>query len=285
MDTQSKISLFPPFRMGKSNIPKAAITIEDFCGNVIDEEYRDKITQIRKEQNPLKQKELKSNLPTVTISGLFSQAKNECLIKHSGFIAIDIDGQDNPKISDWSAFRDTLGTWNEILFCALSVRGNGVFAIVPILFPDKHALHYEAISRDFEKLGVKIDTKCKNVSRLRFISSDGQATWNPKAKPYRKIFNVNEPLPKISRFGQYNQNSKDDNRIPKLAEWVNIKHGQFSVGNRNQWITQFAAAGNRIGIDQSAISNYCMHMVQTDFSIDEINRTICCIYRNKRWSN
>ena len=94
------------------------------------------------------------------------------MIKHSGFICLDIDPQHNPGIDCGSPLRDTLAGMDEVFFAALSASGKGSFALVRIADPFQHRGHFEALSRDFLKIGLNVDQNCKDVSRLRGMSYD-----------------------------------------------------------------------------------------------------------------
>ncbi len=60
-------------------------------GNPEDSNWRSKIETLRSEPDEKKQKQLKSELPNVTISGKFERRKGTGLKKYSGLIAMDID--------------------------------------------------------------------------------------------------------------------------------------------------------------------------------------------------
>ena len=123
MNINAKISLYKPFENGKPNVPVNEITIEQFCGAVMQDQYVcDQITAIRNEPNEEKQKELKRHLPTVTISGTFTQAKNDCLLQHSGFICLDVDQKENPRVRSFEGLRNEMESMPQVLFAALSVR-------------------------------------------------------------------------------------------------------------------------------------------------------------------
>jgi len=268
MNINAKISLF---RNYWDVTPAFELSIYQFYENVVYSDYVNEVNEVRKGN-----KAVKKQLPGVTISGTFTKRNNDSLIKHSGFIAIDIDGADNPNISDWEGLRDTLGTWNEVLISALSVSGKGLFLVIPIAYPHKHREQYLALEKDFSEFGLVTDKQCKDVSRLRGITSDPKAIWNEEAQPYQKL--IVEP-----KNHHYN-NVKISPELSKLVAWVERKYGLFTKGNRNNFITQLAGAAHRLGISQHEVENHCIGYKQSDFSERGIIATVRCIYSNKRYS-
>lgn len=133
-------------------------------------------------------KELYNNhkelLPCITPCGIFTNRKDDALEQPSGFICIDIDGKDNMHITDMHAVRNEISKIKNIAFCALSLSGNGLFCFIPILYPEKTKEHYNALIKIFEKLGINIDKKCGNLSRLRVASYDANAYINRNAIPF-----------------------------------------------------------------------------------------------------
>lgn len=203
MNINTKISLFKNYMNPK---PCNELTMEEFCGSIIDSEYKNEIEAIRNEPDKKKRDNLKASLPAATISGTFSRRAKEDLVNHSGFIAIDFDAKENPTVNDWAALRDTIGGFENVLFAALSVSGFGIFVIMPLAYPHRHEQQFEAIVRDYAAIGLIVDQICCDVSRLRGISSDPSGVWNPHAIPYPFIY---EPKKKMTVSNSY-KNSKDD---------------------------------------------------------------------------
>jgi len=271
MNINAKISVF---RNYLNTVPALNISIFQFYENIVCCDYVNEVNKVRSITDKKQRDAIKSTLPAFTISGTFTQRGNDYLIQHSGFIAIDIDANDNPNITDWAGLRDTLGTWNEILMAALSVSGRGVFCIIPLSYPHKHKAQFEALEKDFAALGLVIDKACKDVSRLRSITNDPQATWNPQAQPYKKVI--------IEQEIKHTQ-SKESPELTKLIDWVERKHGSFTKGNRNNFVTQLAGSAHRFNISQSEVEQYCKGLTQTDFTEREILSTIKTIYSNSHW--
>lgn len=172
------------FRKHGENIPCGTINIwhwllkEPDCMQIIN--------QIRSTMDKDTVRQLKEKLPCVTMSGTYSKRNYEGLIQHSGIMCIDIDGQDNPDITDVNDLKQTLSKLPYILYCGLSVSGKGVFCLVPIAYSDKHKEHFYAIEQDFQEMDIIIDSSCKDITRLRYRSYDPKPIINLQATVYEK---------------------------------------------------------------------------------------------------
>ncbi|OSZ79045.1 hypothetical protein CAP35_12585 [Chitinophagaceae bacterium IBVUCB1] len=149
------------------------------------EDYKEEIMAIRKCKSVDKLKTLKKQLPAITPSGIFNEKRAlNSLDTHSGFICVDIDGKDNPHIKEWANVKQDVGLSPNVAYAGLSASGNGVFVLIPIAYPERHIEHFNAIEFYFlTKLKIRIDTACKDVSRLRGISYDDAAYFNHNAEP------------------------------------------------------------------------------------------------------
>lgn len=118
-------------------------------------------------------KKQKNTLPAFTPSGTFSGKSADTLTSYSGYICIDIDGQDNPHITDYAKLRDELAKIKNVDYCSLSASGEGVFCLVKVGdTSENHKKYFNALMLCFESLGINVDTKCDNINRLRFVSYD-----------------------------------------------------------------------------------------------------------------
>jgi len=145
-------------------------------------EFTPVVEIIRSISDKSERNRLKAKLPAITPSGIFSERKVDKLIKHSGIICIDIDGKDNPHILDFEGLKSELATIKNILFCALSVSGKGLFCFIQIAYPEKHKEHFYALQEDFKDKGIVIDKGCSDVCRLRGYSFDNNPYINLDAE-------------------------------------------------------------------------------------------------------
>lgn len=151
---------------------------------------------------------IKQSLPAATLSGLFeiresynkSRERMELksritsnLLRHTGFISIDIDEQDNRAFADMQQVIRVLRHRPEVALLMQSCSGSGYFALVPLAFPDRHKEQFAALLDEYSRLGIMIDRKCGDVTRVRFASYDDNPYVNVDAVPYDGIAPVARP--------------------------------------------------------------------------------------------
>lgn len=161
---------------------------------LVSDKYRNQVEKIRSIKDKRKRSLLKKQLPLVTISGIFEPTrKTENLVLHTGLICIDIDKDDNPHISNFHSLKMQLSNIKEVLYCALSVSGNGYYCILPIKYPQKHKEHFKALQEDWLKYGIVVDKNCKDITRMRGYSFDPEAYINEDALVYNRIKEQRQP--------------------------------------------------------------------------------------------
>lgn len=161
---------------------------------LVKHEYAPLVKEIRETDDEKEQKNLKAQLPAVTPSGIFSQRRAECLEKSSNLICIDIDGKDNPSISNMEELKERLGKLPYIMYCGLSASGKGVFCI--ILYEDhrKHELYFYALEQEFKDMGIVVDSSCSDICRLRFYSYDEYPYVNFDAEVYTRTLDKSSAI-------------------------------------------------------------------------------------------
>lgn len=152
------------------------------------QKHRDTVMRIRSISDKRKRDEEKIKLPLVTVSGLFSPTRcKDNLKRHSGFLCLDIDLKDNRHFADIEQVRPILESRPEICYAAHSVSGLGYFALVRLAYPDHHEQQFRQLVDDYERLGVKLDMACGDVTRLRCVSWDDNPYINANADVYTGI--------------------------------------------------------------------------------------------------
>ena len=144
------------------------------------------IETLRQAQGKEETRKLKAKLPAAMPSTTSRvRGDSNCITHHTGMICVDFDDVANPP-----AMRDDLSKSPHTLLSSLSVSANGVFAIALVNpIPNtkaQHVMAFEAVIRAFREytdIPAKTDEACKNVERLRFISSDPDFYYNEDAKP------------------------------------------------------------------------------------------------------
>lgn len=189
-----KVSYYKSVRESKAHHIKA----EKFFHAIASGVWKQQVEAIRSEKNEVKQKALKSYLPGVRLSGTFSSNNDDSLIVHSGLICLDFDEKENPGITDWSDFRNWIGSLGDVVFAALSVRGQGVFAVVQTdptpTCKEEHLAFFNTLSVYFESVSIKVDESAKNVGRFRFVSYDPNAILNANARVFKDIIQPDKSI-------------------------------------------------------------------------------------------
>jgi len=156
-------------------------SIDAFISQISFGKWQKQVDEIRAQSDKNAIKKLKILLPCVTPSGTFSERKENGLIKHSGFICIDVDHVANydeefKKISQ-----------DEYTYCAFrSCSGKG-FAVFIKINSGRHLDSFLGIEQYYlEKYNIIIDPACKNVSRGRAVSFDPNIYVNEKSSTFKK---------------------------------------------------------------------------------------------------
>lgn len=124
-------------------------------------------------------KSLKTDLPVVLWSGMFTQRKDESLHEHSGLIVLDFDHLDVVKV------KPILASDQYVYACWISPSGDGLKVLVKIKFPERHRDHFRGLESYFEKqYNLDVDPSGVNESRACFESYDPELVKNEAAKVF-----------------------------------------------------------------------------------------------------
>lgn len=185
-------------------------TLRDFLN--IGQQHKGYIDRLRQTSGD-ERKAMKLKLPCATISGLFGKRGKQGLIRHSGLIALDMDD-----VPDCAELIDKLANMDMVAYAGRSVGGNGVFAIVPIAYPDKHFQQWESLRRYFDSLGITVDPQTKDVARLRICSYDPEARVRFDAVPYKGVYTP--PQPKSVTPTRYYGSDETEARVSECCEQI-----------------------------------------------------------------
>jgi hypothetical protein len=190
--------------------------------------YKDKVEAIRATEDKQKRGELKSQLPAITPSGLFSYRSQNSLLSHSGLIQIDIDDLYE---GDLEAIKKDLQTLDEIAYLGMSVSGRGLWGLIPMPpDPEYHGDHFEVLLQTFKKLlGITLDNKPKNVASLRGYSYDPEGYFNHSAIPF---INKSKPIPKSNPKPVKTERSEATSS-KGLEDWIIREMENLTVGDRH----------------------------------------------------
>lgn len=184
-----KVSLF--YRK-EAIVPSGQINIWSWL--MLKDEYISIVERLRKTSDDEERKRLKNSLPAITVSGMFSRRRADHLVKPSNLICIDIDGKDNPSISNMEELKERLGKLPYIMYCGLSASGKGVFCIIPYEDYRKHKLHFYALEQEFKDMGIVVDSSCSDICRLRFYSYDEHPYVNFDAEVYTRTLDKSSAI-------------------------------------------------------------------------------------------
>lgn len=169
-------------------IPIEIICLWDF---LLTDQYYEQVREHYEymlEGNQEMQFNVKSNLPCVTVSGIFDNRSAKRLYHYpSGCICIDIDGKDNPLSSqEWREKKQELGEiFDSLCYAGRSISRNGLCLIFRIAYPERHREHFNALVCEIrERTGLVADEKCSDIARLRGASYDKSPYFKPNAEPY-----------------------------------------------------------------------------------------------------
>ena len=194
------------FRNAKSTEP---VTVR-LAAFLKDQKHSGAILALRAEADPDRRSDLKKKLPAATISGTFTKRAAGNIVTYNGLVCLDFDAKENPGIPA-AEMKNRLAGFDEVAYAAISAGGAGVFAIIPTnnTDPTTHATVVDLLGAVIHStVGLTYDRACKDVSRLRFLSYDPDAWWNPQPATFdaRHIIalqqeqeNIRPPRPLILR--------------------------------------------------------------------------------------
>lgn len=221
----------------------------------------------------------KTRFPYVTFSGTFSQRSGSSLIKHSGFICIDLDHLGgNLDLVRRKVEQDL----DHVVLSFVSPGGDGLKVVYPIdLSVAAHEKWVRQYQEHLRKLtgidSLQVDNQCKDVARACLIPHDRLAFLNPmldcKAQQDVRPIEYSEPpedpqtsyesdeswrsisseegpaeLPPVVGGLDFRRVNSDDNFL-RLCQ-ITARHVGKYGRPRNPWIQKLASRCNLFGMDQ-----------------------------------
>ena len=243
------ISIYKNIHDSKS---QERIPLDIFLENIKNGYWQDIVLPIRVKNNEDEIKQAKSQVPYVTISGVFGETRNRENLKiHSGFIAMDIDKLGNE-------VNGTLQLLQQDVYCYsafTSISGTGVCALFKI-DSERHADAFLGIA-DYllKKYQIIVDPSGKDTCRPRFISFDPELFINDKALLFKKYL-PKEKKRKIvstifvqSEFDEVVKKMVDANVscVEDYRDWLTVSFGladQFGEAGR-QYFHQLSSCSSK----------------------------------------
>ncbi len=197
----------------------------------------------KKEEDGYKETKLRNRCATISCICENGKRKDSSVVVRNPLIVVDIDQGDNPQMQDDKFRKNLLGNLFNARSCyaaGISCSGKGIYLIIYIghnYDDNDFKSAFAALEKDFAAVGIKIDEKCKNISRLRYASShelmikDASVEIEPylkrgEIKPYRM-----EPTHYIGNSFGCTQNEILYEVITMLIE------SGFKADDYNYWIS------------------------------------------------
>ncbi len=223
--------------------------------DIIEGKYKDQINTIRqykKQGDKDKVDQLKKQLPAFTPSGIFEGGrKMEYLKMYSGFVHLDFDKLNPEELAKAKSQVQELPT---TFACFTSPSGNGLKIFVEVnTRVEHHETAYKQAQSYYENaLGLKADPKCKDITRLCFVSDDPEGYKNIQNKKFEVQIPETLQTIKLEPVKQESTPQQTDNAIyaTLFDECISFTENQSAYvdGNRNNFIYQLACNCNRRAI-------------------------------------
>jgi hypothetical protein len=233
--------------------------------------YRDKVDLIRSIDEKKQRDEIKATLPAITPSGLFAYRSEKDLVKHSGFIQIDIDkSKTNLGIVNWNELKAELSRLPQVAYLGLSASGRGFWGLIPIPpEPDNHKRYFDQLEVIFRGIGIELDDKPKNIASLRGYSYDLEPYFNHQAVQFTKMAKIipveKPPVKPLKR-------TDSDKSYLWIEDWILNRIAEAVEGDRHATRLNYSRfAGGLIAggylppsVEESIINSYLIQYGQSD---------------------
>ena len=243
-------------------------------------EYKEEVQQIQSliRNGKINEAALKKQqLPAFTPSATFNAKR---LLTHmeqySGFVHLDFDKLTPQQLDE--AFKIIISIPCTFL-CFRSPSGNGLKVFVDVnTGAEYHDIAYKQVQQFYEeRLGIATDPKCKDITRLCFMSYDPELHINI----HNKKFEVNlseDANPSQPHFARPQQEPEENDWTEVLLECVRFTEQKktYTEGSRNEFIYVFASNANRNGIPHKIALQFCLD--RYDLSEKEIRSTLNSAY-------
>lgn len=160
-------------------------------GHIKNKQYADRIADMRtdlKNGDEKAYKEKKSRLPSYCYQGLFdNEVTNAGFKAASGLFSFDVDKLNS--VDQLEETKAVLKADPHVVFFFVSPSGvglKGAMRVDPafITGDDKFKVGFSQIERHWAAKGVTIDTSCKDVRRVSYVSHDPDLFFNREAKTF-----------------------------------------------------------------------------------------------------
>lgn len=219
--------------------------------------------------------EIKSKLLAFTTSGTFgkSRTKND-IQSYSQMIGLDFD---HIPVDELSNLVSVINECEYTFASFISPSGEGIKVFIKVNSnAEQHTKAYSQVANYYKNLsGYDFDAKCKDITRLCFVSADANLFLNENATTF-EIQAEKQPEKIVSKTT--NQTCTADELLDKCLKFTEQKEHYYN-GNRNNFIHLFASNANRFGINQDDTLDFCV--TNFDLAESEIKNSVNSAYKNQ----
>ena len=201
-----------------------------------DEGYKLQSEKLRKTTHEETRVKIKSSIPCITPSGLFSRRNGDSLIKHSGLIQFDIDFKDNQGIENYINLKGEISKIQNVAYVGLSVSGKGYWGLIPISNKKMHKDIFKNIEKLFGIYNITIDPSGCDVTRLRILSYDPSPYFNHHAVVFNYFEEDKTVPPRKLKNYVVNPSSKNPPIIDALVRLITT-FGIDITSGYSKWFT------------------------------------------------
>lgn len=221
------------FKNSFAEKPDERITMDELVKRIKEGHWSKVVDRLRNIKDLRYYKKAKEALPGVTISGdfktrdKFTKIKDR-LIKHSGYICLDLDRKDNPMMR----VQDLIDS--HCLCQFVSCSGEGIKIVYKCTTTKDSAVHrriYDAAVQRLDKKGIKlkVDPMVKNIMSLQYVSYDPNIFYFPKTKL------VIKPLPPI-KIKKVRPSVDQKKEIEQLNDYIKALGNKDITGVYDDWV-------------------------------------------------
>uniref|UniRef100_UPI00404A1FDF DUF3987 domain-containing protein n=1 Tax=Flavobacterium sp. TaxID=239 RepID=UPI00404A1FDF len=251
----------------------------DVLQEIKSDKYQSEINSIRYALHKGENKtadEIKSNLIGFTTSGTFGESRTKAnIVTYSQILCLDFDYIPLTEISNLV----TLIKGCRYTFASfISPSGEGLKVFIKVNSnAEQHTTVYNQIANFYKELsGYDFDAKCKDITRLCFVSCDTELYLNNDAVTFELKEEVKPVKAEYQKEVQHSLTT--DELLDKCLKFTEQKE-QYYNGNRNNFIFLFSCNANKFGIYEDDTLNYCLN--NFDLEEREVKATVNSTYKNQ----
>lgn len=206
--------------------------------------------------------EIKSGLIGFTASGTYGISRTKANINtYSQIVCLDFD---HIPVTELKTLTRNINDCKYSFASFISPSGEGLKVFIKVnSIAEQHTNAYNQIANFYKELSAyDFDPKCKDITRLCFVSYDEDLFINENAT----IFEVKEEekATNIPDEKLVANNLLTNDLLFKCLKFTEQKE-RYQIGNRNNFVHLFASNANRFGICKADAIDFCT----TNFDLDE----------------